>query len=149
MKDKHIILVTDHAGYKLKEYLKHKLLRDGFKVIDLGVYNTDAVDYPDIIKKGAKSISIGKYKRGIFLCGSGIGTSMAANRYKGVRAALVCNKSTAVLSRRHNDSNVIVLGGRLLNHHRAYKLFKIWWNTEFQGEERHLRRIKKLDKLGI
>lgn len=148
MKDKTIVVCSDHAGYPLKEYLKNRLILEGFNVKDMGVYNSESVDYPDIIKKGAKAISEGKYDKGLFICGSGEGTTMAANRFKKVRAALVWNKATAKLSREHNNSNVIVFGARVISAKKAYKLFKLWWSTSFTNDDRHIRRIKKLDKLG-
>ena len=105
-----IIIATDHAAFELKEYLKKKLKKDGFLIDDIGVYNTDRMDYPDIISQGAKAIQAEKYKKGLFLCGSGIGASITANRYKKVRAALVYDEATARLSRQHNNANVIVFG---------------------------------------
>ncbi|MBU1077909.1 MAG: RpiB/LacA/LacB family sugar-phosphate isomerase [Spirochaetes bacterium] len=145
---KEIIISSDHAGYRLKEFLKVKLQKDGFKVVDLGTYNMKAIDYPDVVIKGAEGISSGKYSRGIFICGSGIGIAIAANRYKKVRAAVIWNKKTAIFSRRHNDTNVIVFAGRMIRFNRAYKLFKIWWDTDFEDEERHVRRVNKLGKIG-
>jgi len=144
--EKKIILCTDHAGLELKEYIKKRLKKDHFIVEDIGVYDHKRVDYPDIISKGARTIHSGKYKRGIFLCGSGIGASITANRFKRVRAALVYNENTAILSRKHNDANVIVFGGRMISFPKAYQLFQIWWNTEF-SKGRHLKRVKKLGRI--
>ncbi len=143
-----LVVCSDHVGYKLKEYLKNRLEKEDIRFIDLGVYNEERVDYPDIASKGAKVINSGKYKKGIFICGSGVGASIAANRYKGVRAVLAYNKKAVILSRQHNDSNVIVFGGKLINSNRAFKLFIAWWNTGFSNEERHALRVAKLDKIG-
>lgn len=148
MEKKEIVLSCDHGGYKLKEYLKEKLEKDQFKVIDLGIHSPESADYPDIIAKGAKAIHSGQYAKGLFICGSGEGATMAANRFKKVRAALVYSKETAKLSREHNNANVIVFGERLINFKKAYNLFKVWWHTPFSEGERHIRRVKKLNGLG-
>ncbi len=142
-----LIICSDHAGFDLKAYLLIKLRRDKIDVIDIGVYNKVSTDYPDIISKGAKVISKGEYNKGIFICGSGIGATIVANRFKNVRAGLVYNKKIALLSRLHNDTNVIVFGSRLIRKAKAYKLFKIWYSTEFKNEERHLRRIQMIESV--
>ena len=148
MRKKDIVISSDHAGFELKKYLKKKLEEEGFLVNDTGPSTNDRIDYPDTISKGAKAICKDENKSGVFICGSGLGASMVANKYKGIRAALVYDKKTAVLSREHNNANVIVFGERLISPAKAWKLFKIWWNTEFSDKERHIHRVEKLNKLG-
>ncbi len=147
MRNKAIVLAADHGGYELKEYLKNKLIAAGREVVDFGTDSGASVDYPDIIYKAAKSISKGKYEKGVFICGTGIGASIVANKVKKIRAALVYSKALAVLSRTHNDANVIVFGGRFIRHKKAYRLLKVWLNTRFSEDKRHIRRIKKITKV--
>lgn len=142
-----IIICSDHAGFDLKSYLLNKLVKDKNDITDIGVFNKDSSDYPDIISKGAKAISNGEYTKGIFICGSGIGATIVANRFKNVRAGLIYNKKIAILSRLHNDANVIVFGARLIRKAKAYQLFKIWNSTQFKNEERHLRRIQMIESV--
>ncbi len=144
--EKVIILASDHGGYKLKEYLKSKLDKENYKIKDFGTFSEKSVDYPDIIYKAAKEVAKKEKKGyvGVFICGTGIGASIAANKVKNIRAALVYEKALAYLSRTHNNANVIVFGGRFIKFRKAYKLLKIWLNTPFSNEERHIRRIKKL-----
>ncbi len=148
MDNENIVISSDHAGSKLKEYLKKRLEKENFNIIDMSNDEDKGDDYPDIIRKGAEAISSGKYKKGIFICGAGVGASIVANRYKGVRAVLAFNKKAVTLSREHNDSNVIVFGGWLISFRKAYRFFNLWWNAKFSGYERHIRRINKLDMLG-
>lgn len=142
-----LVMASDHAGYYLKEYLKNKLLKEGYKIEDVGCFSDEPVDYPDYIYKGAKLVSKNNSTKGIFICGSGIGASIVANKVKNIRAALVYNKKTALLSRLHNDANVIVFGGRLISKCKAYKLLKLWLKTKFSFIERHQRRINKIKKI--
>lgn len=145
MNDDAILLSSDHAGFLLKQYLIKRLQKDKFIIKDLGVFNGQPSDYPDVISGAAKLISEGIYKKGIFICGSGIGASIVANRFKGVRAGLVYNKKIAQLSRLHNDANVMVLGSRFLSPRKAYALFKVWHATPFSDEQRHKIRVEKTD----
>ncbi len=142
-----IVLASDHAGFQLKEYLKNKLINDGYNIKDVGCFSSESVDYPDFISKGAQEVSKDGKRKGVFICGSGIGASIVANKIKKIRAALVYDKKTALMSRLHNDANVIVFGGRMIKPSKAYKLLKLWLNTEFSGAERHKRRISKILKL--
>jgi len=142
-----IVLASDHAGFNLKEYLKNKLRSNGYPIKDVGCFSDTRVDYPDFIYKGAKMVAESKNRKGVFICGSGIGACIVANKVKGIRAALVYNKDTALLSRLHNDANVIVFGGRMIKAKKAYKLLTLWLNTEFSGMERHKRRINKISKI--
>ncbi len=145
--DNKIIICSDHAGIDLKTYLINKLTKDKFDMIDFGVNSYASSDYPKVIAKAAKVISMGEYSRGIFICGSGIGASIVANRFKNVRAGLIYNNKVAKLSRLHNDCNVIVFGARLLSKRKAYALFKTWSNTLFSHEERHQRRIRQIEEV--
>ncbi len=148
MDNRNIVICSDHAGYKLKEYLKKRLKRDNFNIIDMSGDADQGDDYPDIISKGSEAISSGKYKEGIFICGAGVGASIVANRYKGVRAVLAFNKRAVIFSKEHNNTNVIVFSGWLISFRKAYRFFNLWWNAKFSGYERHIRRINKLDRLG-
>ena len=114
--------------------------------MDFGTYSEGAVDYPDFALKVAKVVGNKKFKMGILVCGTGIGMSIVANKVKDVRAAVCWNEKTAELSRKHNDSNVLCLGARLLKWNKVKKIVDIWLNTKFE-RGRHLRRIKKIDKL--
>ncbi len=140
-----IVIAADHGGFKLKEYLKQKLPDINFK--DVGTFSEESVDYPDYISKAASLVSKGKYDKGIVICGTGIGASIVANKFKNVRAALVHNSYTAKMSRLHNNANMLVLGGRVLSKRKALKLVKLWLNTPFSEEERHIRRNKKIQKI--
>lgn len=148
MSSEKIVLCSDHGGWEIKEYFKQRLTKDQIEFIDFGVLDKSSVDYPDIIAKGAQAIARGEYQKGIFFCGSGVGASIVANRYHNVRAALAYNKAVAQYSRLHNNANVIVFGGRFIGFSKAYKLFKLWYNTPFEDEERHSRRVKKMDSCG-
>jgi ribose 5-phosphate isomerase B len=137
-----IIIGSDHAGYKLKEYLKKKI--SGLE--DIGTYSEDKADYPDIAKKAARTIQKSKNTKAILICGTGTGMCIAANRFRGVRAVLVYDKYSAVMSRKDNDANIICLRGRKTGYTKAKKLVKTWLKQEFSGKARHKRRIKKLDR---
>lgn len=140
-----IYIGGDHAGFELKEHIKRHLKKNKVEFIDLGPVSLDPLDdYPEYAKKVAKKIS-GKKDMGILVCGSGMGVSMAANRFKGVRAALVYSKESAFLSRAHNDSNIICLGGRELTKKLAITYLNIWFNTPFSSAARHHRRVRKID----
>ncbi|MFH1440054.1 MAG: ribose 5-phosphate isomerase B, partial [Candidatus Woesearchaeota archaeon] len=144
-----ILFGSDHAGYGLKEKLKKYLEEKDIPYKDLGCYNEDSVDYPDYADKVAKAILSGEYQRGVLICGSGIGISIRANRYSGIRAGLCHDENTAEMSRRHNNSNVLVMGGNIVSIQKAKKMFDIWYSTGFDGNtrkgERHKRRETKLD----
>jgi ribose 5-phosphate isomerase B len=143
-----IAIGADHAGYELKEFLKQELARRGIAVDDLGAHSLDPEDdYPDLVGAVARKVSDGTYTRGIGLCGAGIGASIAANRFPRVRAALCTSPEMASLSRRHNDSNMLVLGGRLTSPRDATAILDAWLAGVFEGG-RHQRRAEKLDRLG-
>ena len=141
-----IVLGSDHAGFELKEDLRAYLAEQKVEVIDLGVYNEEPVDYPDIGASVAQKVSRGEIGRGILICGSGIGMSIVANRFPGVRAALCHDLYTARISREHNDANLLILGGRLIGKGLAREILKVWLETGFQGG-RHQRRLEKIKAL--
>ena len=137
-----IILGSDHAGFKLKELVKKFLIKKRKKVLDLGTNSNSSVDYPDFAHLLAKKLNKNK-QFGILICGSGIGMSITANRYKNVRAALCYNVKSAQLSRKHNNANVIAIGARLTKKSDVIQLVNVFLNTKFEGG-RHLRRVNKV-----
>jgi len=139
-----ISLASDHAGFKYKQIIKNYLEKKGFIVVDHGTFSSDSADYPDYIKLAAKDVSEHQSDLGIGICGSGIGASIVANRFKGVRAALVFDEEMAKLSRQHNDANFLALGERLLNEDKLKRILDVWLNTKFDGG-RHERRVKKIE----
>lgn len=138
-----IILASDHAGYELKEGIKKFFNDENIITIDVGTYSKDPVDYPDFAKKGALKVLEDPRNVGIFICGTGIGMSIAANRNPKIRAALCQDENFALLARSHNDANVLILPGRYIKIKKAIKIIKVFLTTEFEGG-RHSRRIKKL-----
>ena len=136
-----VAIGCDHAGYDLKEKIIKKY--NQFKFIDCGAYDLESVDYPDFARSISKSLKKREVEFGVLICGTGIGISIAANRYKHIRAALVHDTSTAKLSRQHNDANVIVFGGRLVNFNIAKDSLDIFLRTDFDGG-RHQKRLDKL-----
>jgi len=139
-----IILGSDHAGFELKEKVKKALDRLGVPHEDVGSQSTESVDYPDYAHRVAEAVGTGRHTRGIVVCGTGIGVSMAANRHAGVRAAVAYDEETARLSREHNDANVLALGGRSLDHALAERILEVWLKTPFAGG-RHARRVEKIE----
>jgi ribose 5-phosphate isomerase B len=137
-----IAIASDHAGYDLKIQLKPELERLGFEVLDLGTDGPASVDYPDFALKMAEALQAGTVARGVLVCGSGIGISMAANRHKHVRAALCHDHLTAKLSRQHNNANVLCLGGRTTGPDVAKDCLRVFLETEFEGG-RHQNRVAK------
>lgn len=141
-----ILIAADHAGFVLKEKLIIYLLRKGLKVKDLGTYSKERCDYPLFASRLAASISQKKYDRGILICKTGIGNSIIANRFRGVRASLCCNARAARLTREHNDSNVLVLGSGFVTEKQAKRILSIWLETKFLGG-RHSRRLEQIAKI--
>jgi len=137
-----IAIASDHAGYDLKVQLKPELEKLGFEVLDLGTDGPASVDYPDFALKMAEALQAGTVARGVLVCGSGIGISMAANRHKHVRAALCHDHLTAKLSRQHNNANVLCLGGRTTGPDVAKDCLRVFLETEFEGG-RHQNRVAK------
>ena len=140
---KKIFLSSDHAGYKLKEFIKIHLDKKKINYTDLGPFNSKRVDYPDYAHKVAKKVKTDKNHIGILVCGSGMGMNIAANRHKNIRAAQCFNLKSTKLSRLHNDANIITLGSRLLSKNIALKCVSIFLSTKFEGG-RHTKRIKKI-----
>ena len=140
-----IAVASDHAGFDLKEILKRDLQEAGLEVLDLGTNSTQSVDYPDFGTAMADAVASGKAARGVLVCGTGIGISMAANRNPKVRAALVHDVTSARLSRLHNDANVVAFGQRLIGTETAREALKVFLGTEFEGG-RHANRVAKLSK---
>lgn len=138
-----IAFAADHGGFELKNLLVEKVKAEGFEALDLGTYSTDSVDYPDMAAKLAEAIKSGKASRGVLCCGTGIGISIAANRFPFIRAALIHDAFGARLCREHNDANVIVFGGRTVGTEVAYDCLHIFLTTPFAGG-RHARRVEKL-----
>jgi ribose 5-phosphate isomerase B len=141
-----VIIGCDHAGFSLKTQVKVLLEDMGHTVEDAGCQSEDSVDYPVYGKAVATGVARGEFARGILICGSGLGMSMIANRFTGVRAALCNDLYSAVLSRRHNDANLLVMGGRLIGSDLAAEIVRTWLKTEFDGG-RHEGRIAQLDEL--
>lgn len=138
-----IILACDHAGYELKEFLKTFFNKENITTIDMGTYSDESVDYPDFAKAGNAKVVENPNNIGIYICGSGIGMSIAANRNSKIRAALCNNVKFASLARKHNDANVLVLPGKYLPKTRAIAIVKCFLTEKFEGG-RHAKRIKKL-----
>jgi ribose 5-phosphate isomerase B len=143
-----IIIGSDHAGIALKEGLKPYLEQRGLAVTDMGMAaaTADPVDYPDIGCQVAAGVSSGAFSRGILICGSGVGMTIVANKYPGIRAALCLDEETATLSRLHNDTNILCLAGRKTDSEKARKIIDVWLNTPFEGG-RHNRRIEKIREI--
>lgn len=139
-----IALGADHAGFATKESLVGFLSNLGHEVVDTGTHSAESCDYPDFAKKVAQLVSSNQCERGVLICGTGIGMSITANKFKKIRAALCCNEYTAEMSRRHNDSNIFCIGARVFDLKSTEKLLKIWLETPFEGE-RHQRRVNKIE----
>ena len=140
---KKICIASDHAGYELKDKIKDFLIDKSISVIDLGPFSKDSVDYPDYAKKVAKRLILRKSDVGVLVCGSGTGMAITANKFKGIRAAQCYNKTSTILSRQHNNSNIICLGSRILKYKDAFKYVTYFLNTKFEGG-RHQKRINKI-----
>ena len=141
-----ITIASDHAGFDLKSAII-KELKSQYQFIDLGCHSSQiSVDYPDFANKAAQSIIKKEADFAILICGSGIGVSIAANRFKEVRAALCHNQKTAKLSRQHNDANVLCLGARIVSEDNAIKIVKSFLSTDFEGG-RHIKRVEKLSQI--
>ena len=140
-----IAIGCDHAGYPLKVAVEDKLLQEGHGIIDVGTESADPVDYPIYGKSVGNAVANGLADRGIVICGSGIGISIAANKVKGIRCALCTSVEMAEMSRRHNDANVLAMGARMIEQDLAFKIVDKWLTTDFEGGK-HLRRINMLDE---
>jgi RpiB/LacA/LacB family sugar-phosphate isomerase len=142
-----IVLGADHAGFALKELLVEFVAKLGHEVEDVGTYSEAPVDYPDIAAAVAMVVTAGRADRGILLCGSGVGASVAANKIPGIRAGLCHDTYSAHQGVEHDDANVLVLGSRIIGTELAHELVKAYLAAEFSGEERHVRRLGKVDAL--
>jgi ribose 5-phosphate isomerase B len=138
-----ICIASDHAGYELKEKIKIYLINKNVPIIDLGPLTSDSVDYPDYAKKVAKRLMLKKSDGGILVCGSGTGMAMTANKFKGIRASQCYSKKSTILSRKHNNSNIICLGSRMIRIKEAFSFINFFFKTKFEGG-RHLKRINKI-----
>ncbi|MEI7883734.1 MAG: ribose 5-phosphate isomerase B [Clostridia bacterium] len=141
-----IAIGSDHGGFELKAYLKSMLVEKGYQVTDFGPDTSDSVDYPVYAKKVAAAVVAGEAERGILLCGTGIGMSIAANKINGIRASLVHDSFSAHATREHNDANILCLGARVIGVELAKELTNIWLQTEFQGG-RHAKRVAQMMEL--
>jgi len=141
-----IALASDHGGIELKEAVKKYLQARQIALHDFGTFDDASVDYPDFARRVAGAVSSGEMEKGILICGTGIGMSIAANKFPGIRAALVHDEFTARMCREHNDANILVLGGRVLSSEAGCKLVGIWLDTSFEGN-RHQKRLDKIMRI--
>lgn len=141
---KRIALAADHAGFEEKEKIKRTLDELGVEYDDLGTNSAESVDYPDFAQKLAEKVASGEFEQGILVCGSGTGMAIAANKVKGVRAAVAWKPDIARLAREHNNANVLALPGRFTSEEEAKEIVKAWFGAEFEGG-RHARRVDKLE----
>ena len=139
-------LGCDHGGLELKNTIIKYLEKNNIEFKDYGTYTPDSVDYPVYAKKVAKAVAEGECEKGILICGTGIGISIAANKVKGIRAALCHDVASARLTRLHNDSNILCMGGRIIGPEHALAVAEAWLGTEFSGDERHKRRISMIEE---
>lgn len=142
-----IAIGCDHAGWELKEFLKEYLVSIDYKIEDYGTNSNESVDYPDYGIQVAEAVSCGKFERAILICGTGVGMSIVANKFPGVRAAFCHDIYTARASREHNNSNILILGGRTTSNELGKEIVNVWISTPFSEEERHRRRIEKIKSL--
>ncbi len=140
-----IALGCDHGGYELKQEVIKYLEKNQITYRDYGCFDMQSVDYPIYARKVAKAIQVGECEKGILICGTGIGISIAANKCKGIRAALCSDCFSAEATRQHNDANILVMGGRVVGPGLAVKIVDTFLNTEFSGDERHARRISLIE----
>ena len=143
---KKIAIASDHGGFDLKENIIAFLLKKGLEIDNLGAHSTDSVDYPDYGIKLAQAITDKKFVRGILICGTGVGMSIVVNRFPGIRGALCSDVYTAKMCREHNDSNILIMGGRVIEVSLAIEILETWLNTEFEGG-RHKRRLDKIKEI--
>ena len=141
-----IAIGSDHGGYKLKEELKKYMDEKNIEYKDFGTMSEESIDYPNIAKKVAKSVQSKECEKGILICRSGIGMSMCANKYKGIRCAVCYKEETAKYARMHNDSNILALGADYITTNEAICIFRVWLATEFEGG-RHQERLKLIEEI--
>ncbi len=138
-----ISIGSDHGAFAMKEHLKQYLTEQGHQVVDCGTYSTDSCDYADFAKAAAQLVASGDCDRGIVMCTTGIGISIAANKVRGIRCALCSEPYSAEMTRRHNDANMLAMGGALIGPNMAERIVDVFLNTEFEGG-RHARRVGKI-----
>lgn len=139
-----VVIGADHAGYEMKEAVKPHIAALGYDVIDIGTFSPEAVDYPDIAAAVARKIVGGEAERGVLICGSGVGASIAANKVEGIRAAICHDTYSAHQGVEHDDMNVLTLGGRVIGLEPAKELIEAFLTARFSGVERHRRRVNKI-----
>lgn len=140
-----IALGCDHGGYELMQEVKAYLEKNHLEYKDFGCYSTDSVDYPEYGRAAAQAVADGTCDRGILICGTGIGISISANKVKGIRCALCSDCFSAAATREHNNANMLAMGARVLGPGLALKIVDTFLNTEFSNDERHIRRIEKIE----
>ena len=143
-----VVIGSDHRGFALKENLKLFLQEKEIECIDVGTFSNEPANYPDVAIRAAEKVSSREMERGILICGTGIGMSIAANKFPGVRAALCYNPTTAKLSREHNDANILVLGGDIVEQDLARAMVEVWLTTDFSGG-RHQKRLDKIREIDL
>jgi len=141
-----IVIASDHGGYLLKEHIKKYLEDNKYDIKDFGTHSLESVDYPDFAQEVAEAVAQGQYDRGILICGTGLGISIAANKVRGIRAAVVSESFSAKMSRLHNNANILALGGRVVGPDLATEIVDVWINTPFEGG-RHERRVNKISQI--
>jgi ribose 5-phosphate isomerase B len=141
-----IAIGSDHAAYELKEAIKEKMIGEGHEIIDVGCDSTESVDYPKYGHAVGRAVASGEAERGIAVCGSGIGISIACNKVPGIRAALCTSVEMAEMCRRHNNANVVCMGARMISQELAFDIIDKWMTTDFEGGK-HLRRINEIEDL--
>ena len=141
-----LAMASDHGGFAMKEFIKAKLEKDGYKVKDFGTFSEDSVDYPDMIHPAAKAINDGEIERGIIMCGSGNGAQITANKYPNVRAGLCWTVEQAELTRLHNNANIMSLPGRFVDFELSWEITKKFLSTKFEGG-RHTIRVEKINRI--
>ena len=139
-----IAMACDHGAFEYKTEIKNMLEKMGYEVKDFGCYDANSVDYPDMIRPACEALARGEFDRGIVMCGTGIGASIVANKVDGVRCALVSDCFSAKVTREHNDTNVLAMGQRVMGIEVAKEITRIWLETPFSNDERHIRRIEKI-----
>lgn len=142
-----VAIGSDHAGYKIKEIIKNYLKRKKIEFKDFGTFSEESVDYPDFAYPVAKAVAKGEFDRGIVICGSGVGVTITANKVKGIRAVNAYDTYSAKQSRQHGDCNVLCLAGRKLSRAKVTRIVDVWLKTEFSGDERHVRRLRKIEEI--
>ncbi len=138
-----LAMASDHGGFAMKEFIKHKLQEQAYEIKDFGTFSDESVDYPDFIHPLANEINQGNIEYGIIMCGSGNGAQMTANKYPNVRAALCWDKEQTILTRQHNNANVLSLPGRFIPFETAWEMVQVFLKTDFEGG-RHLERVEKI-----